>query len=120
MSSETKSIPTIQHKEREAFLKQVQQVNKISFGVEGPEQISFESSNPIDNGSSVTTPRQRVMTKGQSDFQELDQSSDRFNTEGRQPEDFMQELHMMRPYEDILQLDLKPTEIFSPNYEQVK
>ena len=51
-------------------------------------------------------------------FEELAKSSEKFNTEGRDPGDFMQELHQMRPYEDILQLDLRPTEIFPQDFEK--
>ena len=60
------------------------------------------------------------MTRDQNDLSELEQSSEKLHTEGREPGDFMQELHEMQPYQEILQLGLKPTEIFSPAYEQVK
>ena len=33
------------------------------------------------------------MTRDQNDLSELEQSSEKFNTEGREPADFMQELH---------------------------
>ena len=60
------------------------------------------------------------MTRDQNDLSELEQSSEKLNTEGRYQGDFMQELHQMQPYQEMLQLDLKPSEIFSPAYEQVK